>query len=38
MSLLVKQAIAELRTARRMTGDDSALPMIADVALHRPPL
>jgi tetratricopeptide (TPR) repeat protein len=24
------EAIAELRTARRMTGDDSALPMIAD--------
>ena len=24
------EAIAELRTARRMTGDDSSLPMIAD--------
>ena len=24
------EAIAELRTARRMTGDDSGLPMIAD--------
>ena len=32
------EAIAELRTARRMTGDDSALPMIADAerALGRP--
>ena len=32
------EAIAELRTARRMTGDDSALPMIADSerALGRP--
>ena len=32
------EAIAELRTARRMTGDDSGLPMIADAerALGRP--
>ena len=32
------EAIAELRTARRMTGDDSSLPMIADAerALGRP--
>ena len=32
------EAIAELRTARRMTGDDSALPLIADAerALGRP--
>ena len=32
------EAIAELRTARRMTGDDSALPLLADSerALGRP--
>ncbi len=32
------EAIAELRTARRMTGDDSALPLLADAerALGRP--
>ena len=32
------EAIAELRTARRMTGDDSAMPLLADAerALGRP--